>query len=297
MSIAELSKSNTVITTYAYYPGCTLHSSAREYDVSARLVYQKLGIELRELPDWSCCGASSAHSTNHLLSLALPARDLQTAEEMGLSVVAACALCFSRLKTATHELKNEATRSEISNILGRKIRGTTQVVHLLQIVDGKKESLPITKPLNGLRVACYYGCYLVRPREIAELDSDENPKIMDKLVAALGAEAIDWPLKTECCGASLPLTRPDIVLQLCQRLLKQAKQHGADCLAVACPMCHSNLDTKQRQIQARYSDGISMPVFYFTQLMGLAMGFTPKQLLLDKHFSDPLPLLKEKGLD
>ena len=289
-------ESNTEITKYAYYPGCSLHSSAREYDVSARLVYQKLGIELQELPDWNCCGASSAHSTNHLLSLALPARDLQTAEELGLPLVAACALCFSRLKIANYELKNEATRSEISNILGRKINGTTEVRHLLQIVDGKKESLAITKPLTGLKVACYYGCYLTRPREIAEMDSEENPQIMDKLIAALGAEVIDWSLKTECCGASLPLTRPDIVLKLCHRLLKQAKQSGADCLAVACPMCHSNLDTKQKQIQATYSDDVSMPIFYFTQLMGLAMGFTPKQLLLDKHFSNPLPLLKEKGL-
>ena len=291
-----MKKSTTSTCTYAYYPGCTLHSTAREYDVSARLVYQKLGIELRELPDWTCCGASSAHLTNRLLSLALPTRELQTAGELGLPLTAACALCFSRLKMAAHELKDEATRSQISDILGKKIGNITPVVHLLQIIDMEKESLPITKPLQGLKVACYYGCYLVRPRQIAELDDEENPQIMDQLVAALGAEVIDWPFKTECCGASLPLTRPDIVLKLCHRLLKQAKQHGADCLAVACPMCHSNLDIRQGQIRAKYKDGISMPVFYFTQLMGLAMGFTPKQLLINKHFSDPLPLLKEKGL-
>ena len=292
-----MNKSDTLTKTYAYYPGCTLHSSAKEYDVSTRLVYQKLGIELRELPDWSCCGASSAHSSNQLLGLALPARNLHIAEEMGLPLAAACALCFSRLKIATHKLRDEATRAEISDILGQKIQGTAEVVHLLQIVEAQKDSLPITKPLKDLRVACYYGCYLVRPREIAGLGSSENPQIMDNLVAALGAEAIDWPLKTECCGASLPLTRPDIVIKLCQRLLKQAKQHGADCLAVACPMCHSNLDTKQKQMQTRSSDDTSMPIFYFTQLMGLAMGFTPRQLLLDKHFTDPLSLLKEKGLD
>lgn len=281
---------------YAYYPGCSLHGTAREYDISVRLVCQKLGIELRELPDWTCCGASSAHFTNRLLSLALPTRDLQTAEELELPVAVACALCFGRLKTAAHDLENETTRSQVSDILGKKIGSFTPVVHLLQIIDREKESLPITKSLKGLKVACYYGCYLVRPRQIVDLDDEENPQIMDQIVAALGAEVIDWPFKTECCGASLPLTRPDIVLKLSHRLLKQAKQHGADCLAVACPMCHSNLDIRQGQIRAKYKDGTNMPVLYFTQLTGLAMGFTPEQLLMNKHLSNPLPLLKEKGL-
>lgn len=281
---------------YAYYPGCTLHSTAKEYDVSARLVCQSLGIELRELEDWTCCGASSAHSTSDLLSIALPARELQAAEEMGLPLAVACAMCFSRLKFAIHELNDQATLGLVSDIIGGELRNTIEVVHLLKVLEEEKEDLPLKRPLTGLKVACYYGCLLVRPRDILDFDDEENPQIMDHLIEALGAQSIDWGFKTECCGASLPLTRKDIVLTLSHRILYQAKQLGADCLAVACPMCHSNLDTTQREIEAKYKDGVGLPILYFTQLVGLAMGFSPKQLLLNKHLTDPLPMLKEKEL-
>lgn len=281
---------------YAYYPGCTLHSTAKEYDVSARLVCQSLGIELRELEDWTCCGASSAHSTSDLLSIALPARELQAAEEMGLPLAVACAMCFSRLKFAIHELNDQATLGLVSDIIGGELRNTIEVVHLLKVLEEEKEDLPLKRPLTGLKVACYYGCLLVRPRDILDFDDEENPQIMDHLIEALGAQSIDWGFKTECCGASLPLTRKDIVLTLSHRILHQAKQLGADCLAVACPMCHSNLDTTQREIEAKYKDGVGLPILYFTQLVGLAMGFSPKQLLLNKHLTDPLPMLKEKEL-
>jgi heterodisulfide reductase subunit B len=170
------------------------------------------------------------------------------------------------------------------------------VVHLLKVLEEEKEDLPLKRPLTGLKVACYYGCLLVRPRDILDFDDEENPQIMDHLIEALGAQSIDWGFKTECCGASLPLTRKDIVLTLSHRILYQAKQLGADCLAVACPMCHSNLDTTQREIEAKYKDGVGLPILYFTQLVGLAMGFSPKQLLLNKHLTDPLPMLKEKEL-
>lgn len=281
---------------YAYYPGCTLHSTAKEYDVSARLVCEGLGIELRELEDWTCCGASSAHSTSDLLSIALPARELQAAEEMGLPLAVACAMCFSRLKFAIHELNDQATLGLVSDIIGGELRNAIEVVHLLKVLEEEKEDLPLKRPLTGLKVACYYGCLLVRPRDILDFDDEENPQIMDHLIEALGAQSIDWGFKTECCGASLPLTRKDIVLTLSHRILYQAKQLGADCLAVACPMCHSNLDTTQREIQAKYKDGVGLPILYFTQLVGLAMGFSPKQLLLNKHLTDPLPMLKEKEL-
>lgn len=281
---------------YAYYPGCTLHSTAKEYDVSARLVCQSLGIELRELEDWTCCGASSAHSTSDLLSIALPARELQAADEMGLPLAVACAMCFSRLKFAIHELNDQATLGLVSDIIGGELRNTIEVVHLLKVLEEEKEDLPLKRPLTGLKVACYYGCLLVRPRDILDFDDEENPQIMDHLIEALGAQSIDWGFKTECCGASLPLTRKDIVLTLSHRILHQAKQLGADCLAVACPMCHSNLDTTQREIEAKYKDGVGLPILYFTQLVGLAIGFSPKQLLLNKHLTDPLPMLKEKEL-
>ena len=279
---------------YAYYPGCTLHSTAKEYDVSSRLVCEKLGIELRELKDWICCGASSAHPTSRLLSIALAAHELKAAEEMGLPVAVACAMCYSRLKIAAHELADETTLSQVREVMGGEFHNATQVVHLLQVLDNKREAIPIVRPLEGLTVACYYGCLLTRPRGIADVGDAENPQIMDRLMEELGARSINWGFKTECCGASLPLSRPDIVLRLSHRLLSQAKQHGADCIVVACPMCHSNLDMYQREMEAEYKDDFKLPVIYFTQLLGLALGFSPTQLLLDKHFTDPLPMLKNK---
>ncbi len=281
---------------YAYYPGCTLHSTAKEYDRSARAVCQAMGIELRELQGWTCCGASSAHSVNHLLATALPARDLQAASETGLPLAVACALCFSRLRLTNQELTNQATRELVSRIIGKELKGNVEIVHLLQILESRRENISVVKPLQGLKVACYYGCLLVRPQAVVGIDDAEDPQLMDRLMVALGAETIDWGFKAECCGASLPLTCPEIVMKLSHRILSQAKQGGADCIATACPMCHSNLDTHQERMKAVYKDDFGLPVFYFTQLVGLALGFSPKQMLLERHFTDPLPILKAKGL-
>lgn len=283
--------------SYAYYPGCTLLSSAKEYDISARLVCEKLGIDLKELKDWSCCGASSAHTTSELLSLVLPARELQAAEEIALPLTVACAMCFSRLKHTAHELADKAKLDQVSGILGKEFKNSTEVVHLLEVLHDAIDPMLLKKPLKSLRVACYYGCLLVRPREILHFDNEENPRIMDNVMENLGAKSIEWDFKTTCCGASLPLCRRDIVLKLSYRLLSQAKKLGADCVAVACPMCHSNLDTYQNEIEVQYyEDKLNLPVLYFTQLVGLALDFSPIQLHLDKHFTDPLPMLRGKGL-
>jgi len=282
--------------TYAYYPGCTLHSTAKEYDVSTRLVCGKLGIKLQELEDWTCCGASSAHSTSHLLSIALPARELQAAEEMGSPLAVACAMCFSRLKHTAYELTDKAKLGLVNELLGKEFHNATEVVHLLKVLYEASDAMPLRRPLKELKVACYYGCLLVRPQEVVDFDDVENPQIMDRLIEKSGAEGIEWDFKTACCGASLPLTRRDVVLKLSHRILSQAKQLGADCVAVACPMCQSNLDTYQKEMEATYKDKLELPVLYFTQLVGLALDFSPKQLLLDKHFTDPMPMLKDKGL-
>lgn len=282
--------------TYAYYPGCTLHSSAKEYDVSARLVCEKLDIGLQELEGWICCGASSAHTTSELLSIALPAHELLAAEELGLPLTVACAMCFSRLKYTAHELADGEKLSLISELLGKELHNTTEVVHLLEVFHDIKDAIPVSRPLSGLNIACYYGCLLVRPREIVNLDDDENPQMMDRLMEALGAGTIDWDFKTACCGASLPLTRRDMVMKMSHRILSQARQKGADCVAVACPMCQSNLDMFQKEMKAVYEDDFELPVLYFTQLTGLALGLSPKQLLINNHYTDPLPMLKEKGL-
>ncbi len=281
---------------YSYYPGCSLHSSAKEYDVSTRLVCQKLGIDLRELKNWICCGASSAHSTDHILSLALPAHTLKQAEEKGLPLVVPCAMCFSRLKFALHELKNKDTLALVSRTLGKDLSNTVAVEPLLKVLADESIAIPIEKSLSGLKVACYYGCLLVRPPEVVGFDDAENPQTMERLMKRLGADTIEWGLKTACCGSGMPFSRSDIVLKLSHRLLSLAQRSGADCVAVACPMCHSNLDMYQKDITAKYRERIELPVLYFTQLMGLGLGFSPKELLLDKHFADPLPMLRKKKL-
>jgi heterodisulfide reductase subunit B len=281
---------------YSYYPGCSLHSSAKEYDISTRLVCEALGVELRELDDWICCGASSAHTTSDLLGIALPAQVLKIAEKTDLPLVVPCAMCFSRLKFAIAGLKDDVTRNDINRALEEDLGQEVVVESLLEVLDGKTIPIPVTKPLTGLKVACYYGCLLVRPLEITNLDDVENPRMMDDLVELLGAESIDWDFKTECCGAGLPLARPDIVLKLSYQILSQAKALGADCVAVACPMCHSNLDMQQKKMKSENGERLDLPILYFTQLIGLALGLSANELALKKHFINPLPMLKDKGV-
>jgi heterodisulfide reductase subunit B len=281
---------------YSYYPGCSLHATAHEYDVSTRLVCQKLGVELRELEDWVCCGASAAHSTDHLLSLALPAHTLKQAEEKGLPLAVPCAMCYSRMRFTIHELENKETLDLVSRTIGGELSNTATVESLLQVLANEDIPLPIVKPLSGLKVACYYGCLLVRPPEVVGFDDAENPQTMDHLIERLGAEAIDWGLKTSCCGAGVAFARLDVVLKLSHRILSLAQKSGADCVAVACPMCHANLDMYQKDMTVKLGWKTELPVLYFTQLMGLSLGFSPKELLLDKHITNPLPMLREKKL-
>ncbi len=297
MAQSESNVGKSVVNqVYSYYPGCSLHATAAEYDVSARLVCQKLGIDLHELEDWVCCGASAAHSTDHLLSLALPAHTLKQAEEKALPLAVPCAMCYSRLKFALHELENRDTLDLVSRVIGKELSTAVTVKPMLQVLADENISLPIVKPLSGLKVACYYGCLLVRPPEVVGFDDAENPQTMDRLMERLGADAIDWGLKTACCGAGVAFARLDVVLKLSHRLLTLAQRSGADCIAVSCPMCHANLDMYQKDMTAKFGQKTELPVLYFTQLMGLALGFSAKELLLSKHLTDPLPMLRRKKL-
>jgi heterodisulfide reductase subunit B len=205
-------------------------------------------------------------------------------------------MCFNRLKYTAHALADKEKLDSINKLIGDGLRNTTEIVHLLQILYDRRKSIAVGKPLKGLKVASYYGCLLVRPQEITHFDDPENPQMMDKLMTTLGAQPLEWDFKTACCGASLPLSRRDIVVKLSYRILLQAKQLGADCVAVACPMCQMNLDAYQNEMVKQYGKKIEMPILYFTQLAGLAMGLSPKELDLDKHFTDPMPMLKNKGL-
>ena len=286
----------------AYYPGCSLEGTAKEYNLSTKAVCKALGIELIELPDWNCCGATSAHATNHLLSIVLPTRNLIKANELGLDLAIPCSACFNRMKTSDYYIKRDKKiKEEVEKLLGRKYTANSKINHLLGIFAEDKINAiiasKVVKPLQGLKVAPYYGCLLVKPPKIVEFENAENPQSLDNLIITLGGEAVsDFAYKTECCGASLTLTREEIVLGLVNKILKDAQLRGADCLVTICPFCHFNLDAKQKDVERKFKANYNLPVFYFTQLIGLALGISPKELGIDKHFVNPLELLKSLEL-
>ncbi|MBN2139192.1 MAG: CoB--CoM heterodisulfide reductase iron-sulfur subunit B family protein [Sedimentisphaerales bacterium] len=279
---------------YAYYPGCSLHSTGSEYDVSFRAVCKKLGISIDEIKGWICCGTSPAHSSSKLLSLALPFENLCLAEAMGLKdVVAPCASCFARLKTAAYEAKEDPKIAEqISEALDKPLPKGMNVVSPLEIFCNRPDiSKAPTTPLPGLKVACYYGCLLTRPSKIMQFDECEYPMAMDTILRDMGITTLDWSYKTECCGGALAMTRTDVVIKLTHDILEEAKAVGANAIAVACPLCHVNLDTRQEEVEAEYGVKYDLPVFYFTELMALALGVRADELGLQKHFVSTETLL------
>ena len=268
---------------YAFFPGCSLESTAWDFDRSTRAVCRTLGIELEDIPDWVCCGSTPAHASSESLALSLPVLNLQKAQALSLPVMTACASCYARLRTANHKVRNEAAdRERTERITGRPYDGSVEVHHVLDVLvnrfglDGIRAN--VTRPLEGLRVACYYGCLLTRPPEIVAFDNPENPTSMDDLMAAIGAEPVSWPFKTECCGASLSMTHSHVVSRLGFKLLSMARQAGAECLAVACPLCQVNLDLRQADASQAYGEIPSTPVLYVTQLLGLALGLSFEEL-------------------
>ncbi|MDH7571904.1 MAG: CoB--CoM heterodisulfide reductase iron-sulfur subunit B family protein, partial [Armatimonadota bacterium] len=283
---------------YAYFPGCSQQGMAAEFDWSARLACERLGVVLEEVPDWVCCGATPAHATNHLLSIALPTITLAKVEEAGsgATLVAACASCYSRLRAANHEMRADpALRERVARVAEVAYQGSVVVRHLLDVlvndvgVDAIREK--VTRPLSGLKVACYYGCLLVRPPKVAAFDDPENPSFMERILEAAGAECVDWPYKTECCGSSFSLSRSDLVVKLVNDILREARDAGAQAVAVACPLCQSNLDMRQLDVAKRFPTRYEMPVFYFTQLLGLALGVDAKSLGLHRLIVDPSRVL------
>jgi heterodisulfide reductase subunit B len=279
-----------------YYPGCSLHGTAKEYGQSVTTVSKALGIELMEVDDWSCCGATSAHSTNFKLSVTLPARNLAAAERMGSdqTVMVPCAACFNRFKTAQHHLKNNAAlKTEVEGLIGAPYQGSVSVRHPVDILcnDIGLETLAgrVTKKLTGLKPAAYYGCLLLRPPEVCEFDDFENPVLLDKIMTALGAEPHDWSYKTDCCGGSLTLCKTEIVVKMVDKLMTMAREAGANCLVTACPVCMANLDM-------RASENLRLPAFYFTELVALALGQEGPERWFKMHHVDARPFLRSIGL-
>jgi len=291
--------SNTL--NYSYYPGCSLHASAKEYDESTRGLFKALKIGLQEVPDWLCCGATPAHNVDELLSLSLCAKNLELSEKVEGDLAVACAACFSRLKVAQHSLaENEEKRKQVEFALDAPLAVQKPVKHLLEILanDYGLDLLErkMSRPLKGLKVACYYGCLLTRPPEVPQLDCAEAPTIMERVIGSTGAETVKWSHRLECCGANFTLSRPGVVLKLSGEILDSAKRAGADCIMVACPLCHGNLDIRQKEIEEATGKHYNLPVFYMTQLLALGAGVSPSKLGFDSMIVNPLPLLKEKNL-
>ncbi len=283
----------------AYYPGCSLHSTAIEYNMSTKAAAKALGLGLVEPKGWTCCGSAPAHKLNPDDAVRMPLENLALIERSGFHEVAVpCAGCFLRFRSVQHEIReDQALKERMDEAIGYEYQDTVQVKSLLDIMAERVEAEAIAekvqKPLEGLKVACYYGCALARPPKIVGARHHEYPMNMDQVVDALGAEALDWAGKTRCCGVELAITVPERGLELCLWLIEQARAVGADCIAVACPLCHANLDGRQLQMKDL---GRKMPVLYFTQLMALALGSEPKAAGLHKNLVDPFPLLREKGL-
>ncbi|UCC64369.1 MAG: CoB--CoM heterodisulfide reductase iron-sulfur subunit B family protein [Anaerolineae bacterium] len=272
---------------YSYFPGCSLEGTAREYDISTRAVMRELGVELEELRDWNCCGASAADTTSHLLSLVLPARNLALAEQLNGNgqVVASCTACYVNFRKVEERVREAPelldTINQALSVDSLVYAGKTRVCHLLDVIanDVGPQAIAdrVKRPLTGLRVAPYYGCQTVRP--YSPFDAPDLPESMDGILAALGTQVHPNPMRAKCCGGTLMTTKREVGLKLVSDLLQAVE--GADCIATVCPMCQMNLDAYQGLVSRKLGQPVSIPILYLTQLLGLAFGLPDKQLGLN----------------
>ena len=289
---------------YAYYPGCSGHGTSVEYEASTRAVCNALNMDLVEIEDWNCCGSTPAHSVSHELSGALAARNLMQAAKTGADcVISPCPSCSSNLKMARYRMQKPAFKAKVDELLdaptpanadgGADLMETYSVLQaIVENVGVENIASRVTYPLEGIKVVTYYGCLLSRPAQVAKFDDPENPVSLDNIMKALGAEVLPFALKTECCGAAMGIPDVNIPGSLSGRILDTAKAVGAEAVVTACPLCHMNLDLRQRQA-ARISKKsfFGLPVFYYTQLIALAFGLPRNAMRLDKLAVNPYPLL------
>jgi heterodisulfide reductase subunit B2 len=286
---------------YSYYPGCSLESTAPDFNISTKKIIEFLGLDIEDIPDWVCCGASSLHPQDKLLSVAVPALTIDSANKMKKDIMVQCPSCLAHLKEAKSVLDEGGELSKgIKEITEKDISSNLKIRHFSEILIDEygldKISEKVTKKLENLKVACYYGCVIVRPKKLMQYDDTDYPMIMDKLIQTTGADVVDWPSKTKCCGASYSISRVDVVYDLTYKILSMAKKNGAELISVLCPLCHINLDLRQKEIEKRYNEKFNLPVLYYTQLLGLSFGIDPKDLALDRLFVSPFNLLKSKGI-
>jgi len=292
-----------MIMELAYYPGCSLHASSELYDVQCKMVFSNLGIELKEINDWNCCGATAASKTDDFLAIALPARNLGIADATGLSeIVIPCSSCYSRTLVSQKRISCDPELKDAINAeLGHKVEGKIKVSNILEVLTPKVASGEIAekakKKLEGLKPACYYGCLLTRfPCDVEVSDNVENPQGMEKVCKALGADPIDWSYKTDCCGASASVNDADQSQLLMSRIIKDAVARGANCFVATCPLCQFNVDAYQEEVAQKFGIEKVLPVYFITELIGLSMGFDPVAMQVDRHLTDAMGLLKELKL-
>lgn len=277
---------------YSYYPGCAQHGTAVDNRISVEAVFGRLGIDLEEVKNWNCCGA--LHVPDRTVKTGLSARTLASAK--GLDMATPCNLCYSNLMRTRAALEDRDLRTRINEALIEKYDGNTKPKHLLEVIVKDlglaKLTEHVKKPLK-IKAVPYYGCLLTRPEN--DFDSPQNPKSLDDLILSLGAEPVKYYYKTKCCGGPILITDEELALDLAKELLVMAKETGADCIVVTCPMCHLQLDAKQKAVESKFNIRIDLPVIYFTQLMGLAMGFDPKELGLSQHLVPTDKLIAKIG--
>ncbi|MEK7278398.1 MAG: CoB--CoM heterodisulfide reductase iron-sulfur subunit B family protein [Chloroflexota bacterium] len=285
---------------YGYYPGCSLEGISREYDESMRALLARLGVSIEDLPGWICCGTLAAPSLSPLLGLATPLWNVARAKEAGYDqLIAPCSACLYHFKHAAKRVTDDpALRAEVEAVLELPLASPPSTIHPLELLSSDSFETrikgAIQRDLSELRAVCYYGCHISRPASVMQFDDPENPQSMDRLMSWAGAQVLDWPRKVDCCGAHYSMIKPDIVVELCAKLVEDAVEAQANAIIVACPMCHANLDTRQDQIAAKLGQPIHVPVLYFSQVLGYAMGLSPQTLGLRRHIVDPLPMMLEK---
>ena len=286
--------------TLAYYPGCSLHGTSREFDESFKAIAAALPIQMEEIDDWCCCGASSAHAVDNFLGVALPARNLALAEAAGHDeVVAPCAACYNRLASASHAVAHEPGMAErVADVLERPFANSVAVKSVVEVllemapqIAERVAARTTPNPLVGLKLAAYYGCLLVRPAEVTGFDDSEKPHTMEDVATACGATPVNWNMAVECCGGAWSVARTSSVVRLGRSIIDDARKNGADAILVACPLCHSNLDLRQSAMVRRGE--APLPVIYITELVGLALGLDAGEMGMGRHFVATEPLLAQ----
>ncbi|MDL2285546.1 CoB--CoM heterodisulfide reductase iron-sulfur subunit B family protein [Desulfovibrio sp. OttesenSCG-928-F07] len=286
--------------SYAYYPGCSGAGTSIEYDASTRAVCEALDIKLVDIPDWNCCGSTPAHTVDHTLSAALSARNLAQSESLGLDhILTPCPSCLKNTHNAIEHLKDEHFKQMVNALTQRPLTREHSVSSVLQIILEEITPAEITarvkKPLTGLKVVPYYGCLMTRPGRSMHFDDEENPTSLDLIMEAAGATVLPFAFKVECCGGAFGIPRNDVVAKLGGRIMEMAKLAGADAVVAACPLCQMNLDMRQGQIRSKNNLDVNMPVFYYTQLLGLALGVDEKKLRFEKLITNPKAVLGNIG--